>query len=260
MNVRKIRNNDGFTLVELAIVITIIGILIGGVLKGQQLIDQARLAGTIAQVRDYKSAVMIFQTKYGALPGDMPNPDQRIIGCTNCAAQDDTLGDDLIGGVGVTVSDWNVTHEPIRFWLQLYKANMIAGVTDAALTQSANSIGQTIPAAKISDGFYAESATYECNEGARNTMVWGGCRPVGLLLVITPADLSYLPDSHFILQAAEVAQLDRKMDDGNPLSGDVRGASRVGAANPGCTGADRQTYPEVLSGDICSVGFIIATP
>ena len=77
---------NGFALVELAIVITIIGILIGGVLKGQQLIEQARIAGTIQQMRDYKSAVIIFQTKYDALPGDMPDADKRIIGCNNCTA------------------------------------------------------------------------------------------------------------------------------------------------------------------------------
>ena len=73
----KYQQKSGFTLAELAIVITIIGILIGGVLKGQQLIEQARLAATISQVNNYHSAFSIFRTTYNELPGDMR-------GCTHC--------------------------------------------------------------------------------------------------------------------------------------------------------------------------------
>ena len=89
----------GVTLVELAIVITITGILIGGVLKGQQLIDQARLAATINQINNYRSALMIFKTTYNELPGDMRDPDARIVGCNGCVATSTqgTVGDGLVG-------------------------------------------------------------------------------------------------------------------------------------------------------------------
>ena len=130
----------GFTLVELAIVITIIGILIGGVLKGQQLIEQARAAATISQLNDFRTAYRIFQTTYDAIPGDMADPDQRIPGCTNCVA-DGTypLGNRVVGEGGDGPSHPQQTKglEPVRFWLQMSKAGVISGVSDAATVDGA---------------------------------------------------------------------------------------------------------------------------
>ena len=75
----------GFTLVELAIVMTIIGLLIGGILKGQELIENARVTATIAQVKSYEAATSTFRDRFDALPGDMPSASTRIAGCnTNC--------------------------------------------------------------------------------------------------------------------------------------------------------------------------------
>ena len=60
----------GFTLVEIAIVLVIIGLLLGGVLKGQSLIDSARVKNIIQQSTSLTSAVNAYQDKYRALPGD----------------------------------------------------------------------------------------------------------------------------------------------------------------------------------------------
>ncbi|OEZ92247.1 prepilin-type N-terminal cleavage/methylation domain-containing protein [Duganella phyllosphaerae] len=60
----------GFTLVEIAIVLVIIGLLLGGVLKGQSLIDSARVKNIIQQSTSLTSAVNAYQDKFRALPGD----------------------------------------------------------------------------------------------------------------------------------------------------------------------------------------------
>src|ERR1035437_4647861 len=64
------RKQTGFTLIEIAIVLVIIGLLLGGVLKGQELITSARVRN-LAQMQDgFKAAFFGFQDRYRALPGD----------------------------------------------------------------------------------------------------------------------------------------------------------------------------------------------
>src|ERR1700709_989380 len=64
----------GFTLIELSIVLVIIGLIVGGVLVGRDLINAAQLRAAISQIERYQTAVNTFRAKYGAIPGDMPDP------------------------------------------------------------------------------------------------------------------------------------------------------------------------------------------
>lgn len=67
----KIRKNQaGFTLVEIAIVLVIIGLLIGGVLKGQAMVQNAKVKRVVKQADEIRAAVMTFYDKYGVYPGD----------------------------------------------------------------------------------------------------------------------------------------------------------------------------------------------
>src|SRR3954467_11620070 len=67
------RNVQGFTLIEIAIVLVIIGLLLGGVLKGQELITGARVRNLIGQQDGIKAAYFGFLDRYRALPGDYKN-------------------------------------------------------------------------------------------------------------------------------------------------------------------------------------------
>ena len=73
-------SEQGFTLVELAIVMVIIGLLIGGILKGQELISNAKISSTIAQLKGLDAAMNTFQDKYNAIAGDMNNVETRLAG------------------------------------------------------------------------------------------------------------------------------------------------------------------------------------
>src|SRR5690606_39019262 len=77
---------QGFTLVELAIVMAIIGLLIGGVLKAEEMINQARVTRTVKHIQESTAAVAAFRDKYGQFPGDMANATQRLTGCGGMTA------------------------------------------------------------------------------------------------------------------------------------------------------------------------------
>ena len=62
----------GFTLVELAIVLVIIGLLIGGILAAQSMIATSRIVAVAAQIQQFDAGVENFKTKYNYLPGDAP--------------------------------------------------------------------------------------------------------------------------------------------------------------------------------------------
>ena len=80
------KRQTGFTLIEIAIVLVIIGLLLGGVLKGQELITGARVRNLISQQDGVKAAYFGFLDRFRALPGDYSNATTTITGVERSAA------------------------------------------------------------------------------------------------------------------------------------------------------------------------------
>jgi prepilin-type N-terminal cleavage/methylation domain-containing protein len=78
----NLKAKKGFTLVELAIVIVIIGLLVGGVLQGQELIKQSRIQSAATQINGYVAAINTFKGKYNAWPGDFRQASTMISSST----------------------------------------------------------------------------------------------------------------------------------------------------------------------------------
>src|SRR5690606_23214035 len=66
------KTQRGFTLIEIAIVLVIIGLLLGGVLQGQQLIENSRVKSATNSFNGIAAATFSYQDRYGRLPGDDP--------------------------------------------------------------------------------------------------------------------------------------------------------------------------------------------
>ncbi|MFZ6006024.1 MAG: prepilin-type N-terminal cleavage/methylation domain-containing protein [Nitrospirota bacterium] len=67
---KAFKNEKGFTLIELAIVLVIIGIIIGAVLKGQDLVDSARHKKLTTEIKQWEVATWTYMDRKGRLPGD----------------------------------------------------------------------------------------------------------------------------------------------------------------------------------------------
>src|SRR5207237_10580375 len=74
------KRTQGFTLVEIAIVLVIIGLLLGGILKGQEMITQAKIKNVISDFSGISAAYHGYQDRYRAIPGDDPNAATRCQG------------------------------------------------------------------------------------------------------------------------------------------------------------------------------------
>lgn len=124
----KIKKQQGFTLVEIAIVLVIIGLLLGGVLKGQEMIKSAKVKSQIQQIDGISAAFNTYQDKYGALPGDD----------ANAAANTGVAG--LTAGSGN--GSYNNTEGNRRVWEHLQAANLLTGYTAAANGRFLNKYGR----------------------------------------------------------------------------------------------------------------------
>ncbi len=115
----------GFTLVEMAIVLVIIGLLLGGILKGQELINSAKVKNLANDFRVVPTYIYAYQDKYRALPGDDAKAKAHV--GTTAGEATVTAGNGLIDG------EWNstdVTKESSLFWQHVRMANLASGSTD----------------------------------------------------------------------------------------------------------------------------------
>lgn len=256
---KSLSNQKGFTLVELAIVMTIIGLLIGGILKGQELMENARITATIAQVRSYEAATTTFRDSYNAFPGDMPNAQNRV---PNCPAACDPApgaglaGNSIIGdpgwGTGGFVAQVAATGMPLTpaaagdetqlYWIHLLQADLISGITDKAIrVVTPPAWGETHPAAKSGGGFVVGFGDGTAGLG----MPTGTIGPAGTVLLLTTSasDTPTTTAGIQTLSPSRAAQIDRKMDDGKPTAGFVQAYGSVGATTTDVC-VDNQTPPD----------------
>lgn len=127
------KKQTGFTLIEIAIVLVIIGLLLGGVLKGQELINGARVKNLATDFRTVPVFIYGYQDKYRRLPGDDPAADTHVGGTPATTPSGD--GDGVIEGQWNSVTE---TDESIRFWQHVRLAGFAPGSTATPTSANVN--------------------------------------------------------------------------------------------------------------------------
>jgi prepilin-type N-terminal cleavage/methylation domain-containing protein len=206
---------SGFTLVEIAIVLVIIGLLLGGILKGQELVANARVRNVADQQNSIKAAYYAFQDRYRALPGDYRQANQNI---PNVASSANGNGDAQITG-----------SERVWAWHHLTNAGFIS-CAECAKDPGANptpSVANSVVNAYDGVMEIIYDATYAGNTSSLNNLKSGAQIPSNVL-----------------------AEVDRKIDDGNPNTGTLRFTNYGLGATPGaCTGTDANSVPIWAAGN-----------
>ena len=195
------RKEGGFTLVEIAIVLVIIGLLLGGILKGQEMITQAKIKNVIADMSGVSAAMYGYQDRYKALPGDDKLADRWGMAVPASA------GNGVIEG---KYSD-DAAKESMLFWEHLRRAGFVSGTGPV---NPFNAVSGKM-GVQTGDGSGA-SPKGVLGEAAKDKMFTG--------LIMCSANL---PDKIAI-------SVDAQMDDGDGKKGSVR-AQKQAAPNPDLT-------------------------
>ena len=261
------KSRSGFTLVELAIVLVIIGLLVGGIFVGTALIRESQLKAVVSEVSKYRQAMNAFHEEYHGLPGDIPNATKFW----GVAGGDGTgLDQACYDAVGVGTATCNGNNdgvivnnpsspsagvrEDLRAWQHLYNAGLIESKVSGTHTGSARTcgfctdLGVNIPKSKLTGAGYSllyigttswHIQWYDASYG--NALFFG-------------AQANYT--SGGILKGDEAALVDSKMDDGSPSGGKV--LAWKNGITPGCTTSDvdaTAAYNGTNTNPVCALIF-----
>jgi prepilin-type N-terminal cleavage/methylation domain-containing protein len=189
------KKQPGFTLVEIAIVLVIIGLLLGGVLKGQELVNSAKVKNLVNDFRSISSFIHAYQDRFRALPGDDRSVSTHLSGGTKATTPSEAqVGNARING------DWNSdrrTDESFLFWQHVRLAGLATGTSDIA-----------------SDDYLPRNA-----EGGRIGVT-------GEAILTSPPATTPYPASFYVcsqgILGRHARQIDITIDDGNTQTGSVR--------------------------------------
>jgi hypothetical protein len=253
MTATRINGNAGFTLAEMAMVLLIIALAVGGILAGAEMADNSKYRNVISQINKYNAAANTFKSKYGCLPGDCRHGVRNGFGNYSCELDAYHLsisplppycGDGFIGGQysgGYTYNGVSGTKdgvESLNFWKHLYESRILdenfpgkdATTTSAGyytgLGATSLSRGTDFPATKLEYIGIWVSYNYFTKLTLAADPTGAGDRTIYNAFFLTTNPIAVNNASMPLNTPLENFRIDSKMDDGLPASGSVVIATR----------------------------------
>lgn len=243
------QRKEAYTLMELAVVFTVIGMLIGGSLYGSYLVQTANLRSVIVDFKTIETAFQGFIDTYQAVPGDFVNAG-NIWGtrCNPTPANCNGNGDGLI-----TANSSATANEMFRSWQHLalsgFYPNNLTGMSGSAGNNGSDTTNS--PASKMLGGLYSltqrvHSSTFGYTTGDGNSynyMTLGKVNGNGSASVA-------------VLTSVDAQAIDSKMDDGVPSMGKIFSYA-VNTCTLGTTST--ATYKLTTTGVLCTMAYRLFT-
>ena len=249
---KDIKSKQGFSLVELSLVLIIIGLLIAGVTAGKTLVNQSRISKAVNQIGGYSTGVRSFFSQYGSIPGDFNTATSYWTGSIN--------------GNGDGKLEWAT--DGAYLWGHLKEAGLLATAVTAVTVndQEQITVGTDVPALAIKG--LGIGAVY-CDAGAAASVSIVKCSE-------SASALSIKNDNYFLLGGSGATAgttgyngtlalttetsfgIDQKIDDGRPLVGEVLTFNNACIQLPGvdpATEANKSGVAYKLStpGKVCNI-------
>lgn len=224
-------NRKGFTLLELSIVLVIISLIIGGIIQGQQIIENSKIARITSEVNEIKAAFNNFKIKYNAIPGDMDNASSIWATAEN--------GD----GNGSVVKYYDDYGEELLFWRHMSLAGVYPGNYKGSYPDDGSgyiNIGIQQPGSKFRGNatysYYNPSDVPDLGLSvftkSGNVLELGGCPAISVW------STKFRFCSNGIMSGQQAENLDKKMDDGVASTGymmGVNGLTSLATNTAGCS-------------------------
>ena len=202
----------GFTLVEIAIVLVIIGLLIGGVLRGQELLNSARINSIAAQQSAVSTAYFGFIDRYKAMPGDLTGAQALLVNGLTAPASAAGDGDVLLA-------------DSAAFFNNLSQAGFISCTPCGSVVTAVAGAAGTYAVPTILSGTNTMVNVYGTPMTFRKSTAIVGGNTAGAIdfLTTTAGEISKpMLTTGNTITSNMLAEMDRKADDGNPAGGSFR--------------------------------------
>jgi prepilin-type N-terminal cleavage/methylation domain-containing protein len=215
---RKVTSDlQGFTLVELSIVLIIIALIITGILVGKSLIVQAGISSIIRDMQATQTSYNSYIYRYEAIPGDHANAANFWANCADINLACNGNGDRLIEYSTTPIGASGIGDEVVRVYRHLSLANMINSAGGDQLLNGVSGgnliLGTDVPTSKITgSGFFVAGPIADIGAGSAYASPWFGDNKNNAVFIgVKKPDFGLVLSA---LSADDAFSIDKKVDDG----------------------------------------------